>query len=354
MQIKYNFTHKLILVFSILIAACGKKPETSTLVKESTIGQKTIVKTANPISSAGLASINVLAIISSDKEVKPAFKTGGVIAKTFFKEGDAVKKGQLLATLVMGEINAELRKAEEALGKASRDVNRISNLYVDSVATLEQYQNTKTAFEMASKTLEIAKFNRQYSEVRSPIAGRIIKQIMHEGEIVSPGTPVYAIMGNGSSDWKINAGLVDRDWAIVKVGDSGQLILDAYPGKVYGVTVSEKSIISGNASSTIDVELKFKHPTQNLAAGLIGKVSIQPQRNGVTTMFLPIEALTKSNGNEAVVYVVENNKAKKTIIKIGSILGDNVELTSGLDVKQEVITIGSMYIEDGDMVEVRN
>ncbi len=355
MGIKSNYSYRFLVFTSIAaILACGKKPNESTTSNVQVLDQKTIVKTTLTATSDGLSAINVLGIILSDKEAKPAFKTGGVIAKTFLKEGDVVKKGQLLATLMMSEIDAQVRQAEEGLNKAERDMKRVKNLYADSVATLEQFQNVTTAYELARKTVEIVKFNKQYSEVRSPISGRIVKQIMHEGEIVGPGIPIYGVIGTGAADWKVNAGLIDRDWARVKEGDRGLLVLDAFPSVKYDVVVSKKSIIGGNANSTIDVELKFKSPPKNLAAGLIGKVTISPQNKGAATITLPIEALTKSNGSEAVVFTIENGKAKKTIVKIGSILGDKVEIIAGLHPQQEVITIGSMYLEDGDAVEVKN
>ncbi|MBK7633850.1 MAG: biotin/lipoyl-binding protein [Saprospiraceae bacterium] len=148
----------------------------------------------------------------SEAEARPSFKTGGVIKKTYVKEGDIVSKGQLLATLEMQEINAQVQQAEEGLQKVLRDKNRVGNLYKDSVATLEQYQNVTSAYEVAKRTSEIAQFNRLYSEVRAPISGKIIKQIMYSGEITGPGNPIYAILGVGKSDWVIQAGLTDRDW----------------------------------------------------------------------------------------------------------------------------------------------
>jgi membrane fusion protein, multidrug efflux system len=355
MRIKLNTMYKVMWTLTaISILSCGDKKDTPVASNENILNQKIIVKTTTAGTSDGLESVSVLGIVTSDKEAKPSFKTGGVVAKTYAKEGDKVKKGQLLATLIMSEIDAQVRQAEEGLKKTERDMNRIKNLYADSVATLEQLQNITTAYEVARKSFDIAKFNKQYSEIRSPITGTIVKQIMHDGEIVGPGMPVFAILGTGAADWKISVGLIDRDWARIKINDKGQMVLDAFPGKNYDVYVHEKSVIGGNASSTIDVELKFKNPPQNLAAGLIGKVNLMPNGKSNKTMTLPIEALTKSNGNEAVVYVIENGKAKKASVKIGNILGEKVEIISGISAMQEIVTIGAMYLEDGDLVEVKN
>ena len=344
--------HKLLTIIALTtIIACKKEAEvTSTPLS---LSEKINVHTTKVDSAAQNSVIEVLGIITSESEAKPAFKTGGVINRTYVKEGDFVKKGQLLATLIMSEIDAQVRQAEEGFQKAERDLARVKNLYADSVATLEQFQNAGTANEVAKRTLEIAKFNRQYSEVRSPINGKIVKQILHDGEITGPGTPVYAIMGTGNKDWKVVVGLIDRDWARVNIGDRGFITLDAYPGKKYDVVVSDKSQTGGSASSRIDVELKFDEFPPNLAAGLTGKVSLTPKK-GESGYFLPVEAFTYANGRTAKVYVHENGKAVEKTVMIGEIKGNKMRVLSGLDPGIEVITTGAVYLENGDSIIVKN
>jgi membrane fusion protein, multidrug efflux system len=344
-----------ILVFSIFLSCKKEDKGLAPISTKPIIDEEiTIVKTTKANSGSIVNDVNATGIIMSDKEAKPAFKTGGVIAKMYLKEGDYVKQGQLLAKLMMNEIDAQVLQAQEQLAKAERDYTRVRNLYSDSVATLEQLQNVTTGLELSKRTVDIAKFNRNYSEVRSPISGRIVKQIMHEGEITGPGTPLYAIMGTGNADWKIMAGVIDRDWANIKVGDNAKYILDAYPDKEYNVKVSDKSAIGGNASSTIDIELRFSQQPPNLAAGLTGKVYLNNMNKGGNITSLPIESLTKVNGSIAKIFINENGIAKERVIKIGKILGEKVEVLSGITTSEEVITIGSMFLEDGDKIKINN
>ena len=138
--------HKLLTIIALTtIIACKKEAEvTSTPLS---LSEKITVHTTKVDSAAQNSVIEVLGIITSESEAKPAFKTGGVINRTYVKEGDFVKKGQLLATLIMSEIDAQVRQAEEGFQKAERDLARVKNLYADSVATLEQFQNAGTANE---------------------------------------------------------------------------------------------------------------------------------------------------------------------------------------------------------------
>ena len=180
-----------IVLTAVLLASCaGSDDETplkdndiipvkvTDLVKEDV--QKTIV-------SAGR--------FTTDDEAYLSFKTGGIIEKIFVKEGDAVKKGELLATLNLGEINAMVAQAKAGYEKAKRDYNRVSNLYRDSVATLEQLQNAKTGMEVAEKQLSIAEFNSNYSEIRALSDGYVLKKFANEGQMVASGSPVIQTNG---------------------------------------------------------------------------------------------------------------------------------------------------------------
>lgn len=344
---------KKIILFSFLaltLIQC-KKESNQNNKQESKVSltEETRIKTYTVGAIGQYNNISSLGTVVSSNEAKPAFKTGGVIQRTFVKEGANVKKGQLLATLQMNEIEAQVRQAEEGLSKTERDLARVKNLFADSVATLEQLQNVTTAFEVAKKTVEIAKFNMKYSEIRSPISGKIVKQIMHDGEIVGPGTPVYAIMGIGTADWKITAGLQDRDWARIKVGDKAIVKFDAYPGKEFNAIVKDKSAIGGHASGNIDIELRLINQPANLAAGLLANVQLIPTTKSTITT-IPIEALSYSNGNQAEVFIVNGNKVKAKMITIGKILSSSVEVISGLNKGDIIATTGTKYIEDGDAI----
>jgi multidrug efflux system membrane fusion protein len=338
----------LALTTALVVLSC-KKEKTESAKPFVDVQKGTIVKTVQISVTSTSNNVNILGIVSSKNDAKPSFKTGGVISKLYIAEGDVVKKGQLIATLHMDEINAQVRQAEEALSKSQRDLNRAKNLYQDSVATLEQYQNATTAFEFASRTLEIAKFNRQYSETRAPISGKVVKLLARPGEVVGPGMPVCAILGTQNQDWVIKAGLVDRDWSKTKVGDKVDITIDAYPGKTFKGRVSQKSQVVANNSGTFDVEIKFDNQPVTLAAGLVAKISIKVAGTD-SFATIPIEALVKSNGTIGEAFTIVDGKAKNVKLQIASVLGDKVAISSGLDGISELITTGALFLEDGDLV----
>jgi RND family efflux transporter MFP subunit len=295
----------------------------------------------------------VTGVIQSDTEARPSFKTGGVIGKTYVKEGDRVRKGQLLARLIMTEIEAQATQAKFAVEKAERDLTRAQNLYNDSIATLEQLQNATTAVDMAKKTLQIAQFNVAYSEVRSPIDGKVVQQLQREGEIVGPGMPIYYIIGDRQSDWKLVAGLTDRNWGRTRVGNPATIKLDAYPDLTLEGKVKRLSDVANPLSGTFDAEISIPSKDKRIAAGMLAHVEITPAA-GNPFPVIPIEALVSSNGESGKVFVPVNGKAEKRTVRIHQFDGEYVSISAGLEGVTQVITAGSEFLEDGDMIIIEN
>ncbi|MDQ3143186.1 MAG: efflux RND transporter periplasmic adaptor subunit [Bacteroidota bacterium] len=293
--------------------------------------------------------ISSTGILFSENEAKPSFKVGGIIKKLYVKEGARVRKGQLLAEIDLTEIAATARQVEEAYSKAARDFGRVENLFKDSVVTLEQFQNSKTAFEMAKQSRDIVLFNKKYSLIHAPIAGTIIKQILNIGELAAPGMPVYYMIGTQNPDWKIRAPLNDRDWAHITSGDRASIEFDSYPNQMLQSSVFRITDMAHPQSGTFDAEIRIPKTHLKLASGLIAQIRLYPSgRDSFLTV--PIESMMKSNGKKAIVYVYENGKAMSREIFIYEMRGDKVVVAKGLQENEVIITAGNSYLEHGDTV----
>ena len=131
-------------------------------------------------------------LIASNAEARLSFKIGGIVARIYVKEGDHVSRGQLLATLDLTEIDAQVQQATQNVEKSTRDEDRLKNLYKDTVASLEQVQNIHTQVSVATEALRIAQFNRQYAQIRAAADGTILQKFMNEGEYALPPAPPYS------------------------------------------------------------------------------------------------------------------------------------------------------------------
>ncbi|MDI9870917.1 efflux RND transporter periplasmic adaptor subunit [Flectobacillus roseus] len=339
------------LILGLIIAtvfACGKKKtDKKTIADNETVAVKLVdVSNANstePIKASGL--------ISSLHEARLSFKTGGIIEKIFVKEGQNIAKGQLLATLNLTEINAQVSQAQENVSKIERDLKRVNALYRDSVATLEQVQNLTTALSVAKQSLQIAQYNQGYSKIYAPTNGVVVKKMMNEGELASSGSPVFFVNAAGANDWVVKVGIADKDWTRLKLGDKADISLDAFPDVKFFANVTTLSQGADQASGLYQAELKISTQGKKMATGLFAKALIYPSIK-YQYASVPVDAIIEGNGDQAFVYVVENGKAKRVSLLIAYVNNQQAFVREGLTGVSQVVTDGSAYLVEGTKVKV--
>lgn len=333
----------------ITAISCGSKTETEATKNESIPVKTKMISPTNiaiPVFCTG--------IVSSNEEARLSFKTGGIIASTFVEEGDRVSKGQMLATLSMNEINAQVNQATEAVEKARRDVQRAESLQKEKAATLEQVQNAKTGLAVAEQTLTIAKFNQQYSAIVSPVTGRVIRKLMNEGELAGPGTPVFIVESDQSDDRILKTSVSDVEWVRLSTGDSAKVQLDAYPGISFTAVIDELAAAADPFTGTFPLTLKFVNLTKPAASGMVGRISIIPQQLQ-EQLLVPMEALYEANEGKALVYLLNSDRKSVTRreVSILTMLKDQAVI-SGLEGQQEIIVSGVAYLRDKAQVTVQS
>jgi multidrug resistance efflux pump len=122
--------------------------------------------------------------------------------------------------------------------KAARDLKRGENLYADQVISLEQLQDLRTQAAMAAASYKTAQFNMGYSVITAPRDGVVLRKLVEERELVPAGTPVL-VFGESDRGYVVRAALADREIVNVKLGDKGEIRMDAFPGQAMTGTVVE-------------------------------------------------------------------------------------------------------------------
>jgi multidrug efflux system membrane fusion protein len=336
----------MIMIF-MLMAGCGSTPQKDP--NGDVIPVKTTAVTRQELS----IPIHTSGRLYPRTMVKLSFKIGGIIGALHVDEGDTVKKGKLLASLDLSEINARYSQAKNAWLKAQRDLQRVKNLYNDRAATLEQLQNVETAFQVAESDLKIAKFNLDHSYIKAPANGKILKRLAEEGEMIGIGLPVF-LFGSTEDQWVIKAGISERDIVRIQLKDEASVRFDAYPGKQFAAVVTEVSPALDPDSGTYEVELALNDTNDEglkLAAGFVGKVTIEPSARE-TYFVIPVDSIVEGEGNYGVVFTVKEDKAVKVNIEVAHLFPGTAAVRSGLENIQTVVTAGAAYLRDGSSVKV--
>lgn len=344
--------HTCLLVLSLLfLLGCNSSTPTETSVPQ--VGEAIPVSLFPLKSTAMAASVAVSGTFSTKDETLLSFKLGGIVAKVLVEEGDAVKSGQIVASLDLTEIQAGVRQSKLAYDKANRDHQRAARLYTDSVATLEQFENSKTALDIAEQQLSAANFNLSQSQIRATKSGYVLKKFVNAGQLVASGSPILQINGASSGEWILKVTLSDQQWSNIRIGDPAE-ISPAASSSWIAAKVSQKSQAADPVTGTYWVELKPASAANvSLASGMFGKARIQPSQT-VQGWEIPFESVLDANGTSGFVFVVDGQKAKKISVQIGKITPTAIQVVSGLENYTSLIVSGSAYLTDGSTIQVKN
>lgn len=300
---------------------------------------------SQPIVSSGL--------ISTEIESKLSFKMSGIVFRIFVKEGESVSPGQVLATLDLTEISSQEAQAKNNLEKTKRDFERTQRLYKDSAATLEQVQNSQTAFNIANDSYRIASFNKKYATIQAASAGKVIRKFVNEGELVTGGTPIVMVNTSGRNEWIVKIGLPDVDWVRVKVEDKVNITTDAYPGTTFKAIVNSINEGSDPMNGLYQAEIKINPQGKRLASGLFAKVEIIPSQQD-SLKSIPIESLIEGDGKNAFVFVVnaDQKSVSKIPVTIAYLKNREAIIAQGLEKVKEVINDGSAFLTEFSSITI--
>lgn len=290
--------------------------------------------------------------LTTEDETILGFKMSGVVNSISVKEGDFIKKGQVLATLDLREIDAHVSEAKHGYEKAQRDFQRAQNLYKDSVATLEQLQNAETGLAVAKEQLEAASFNRSFSTIHARANGYVLKKFVNAGQVVDVGDPILLTNGAADGKWILKIGVSDKQWSSITLQSKATVRIDAFQGRSFEGYVSRKSETSDTQTGAFTVELRVKNDGEKFASGMFGAAELS-SNSAQTSWSVPYEAVLDANDNEGFVFITNDYKeAIKQPVSIASFDGNTIRISKGLENSSALIISGSAYLTDNSPITI--
>lgn len=296
--------------------------------------------------------IDTNGIVLTKHEMRLSFKLGGLVRRIHVQQGEKVKQGQRLAEIELTEVDAQVEQARQLAEKAARDLKRGENLYADQVISLEQLQDLRTQAALAAAQYKTAQFNQGYSVITAPRDGVVLRKLVEERELVAAGTPVL-VFGESDRGFVVRAALADREIVNVKLGDKGEIRMDAFPGQSMTGTVVEVASAADERSGMFPIEVHFDTPPPRLVSGLVARLRLTPESGAPPLTYVPMAALVEGDGNRASVFVIDAGKAQRREVRVAFITADSIALESGLAAGEAVVTDGALFLENGEAVEVQ-
>jgi len=196
---------------------------------------------------------------------------------------------------------------------------------------------------------DITGFKYEPHKVQSPISGEVLKADLDKGSLVGPRTPI-AIVGD-ISKVKVRIEIAEVDYPKVKIGDKAILKVDAYPDKEFEGKLTELDKYVNPQTRAAQAEIEVPNEEGLLIPGSFARITLFTGTHKALTM--PLDALLRMPGTGSYYcFKFANDKAKKVFLKIGIIQDNLVEIKEGLKQGDLVIVSGQGALEEGTPVEL--
>ena len=336
----------------LVISACKQRFEDMDTTLEAK-NRATPVKMQDVDMRYEAIPIRVIGRLAPNQEVKLSFKIGGIIARITVDEGSYVNKGDLIAELRQDEIAAQVLKASRALEKAQRDLDRVKKMYDEGAATLENVQDLTTLVEVSQADLNIANFNKSFSQIRAEVNGRVLRRLAEPNETVGPGQPILVVAADQLTAHQMRVSVSDKEVAQLSIGNDAKLEFDAFPGQVFQGRIIQIAETANPLTATFDVEISVRAGSSRLRNGFIGRAEIQPALKD-SFYIIPMSAIVEADEGDIVVFSPDD--AQQSVIRhvvTPKIIGENEVAVEARGIRlSRVITDGSAYLVDGDKIQV--
>lgn len=339
-------TSACVSLLAALAALCGCGDRAATQAPAEPTPVRVIEVPAGPATPP----IETTGIVAARDEQRLSFKVGGLVQQVAVRDGDTVKRGQLLAQLDQTEIDAQVVQARQLAEKAERDLARGDSLYADKVIPLEQLQNLRTQAEVARAQYGAVRFNASNARIVAPGDGVVLRRLVEERENVGPGQ-VVLVIGREDSGFVVRFAVADRHVLRIQRGARVSVKLDAWPDEEFSGEVTQVASAADPATGLFAIEARLDARGRQLVSGLVGRVRLATGGDA-TLPHLPIGAVLEGNGKRASIFIAEGDIARRRDIEVAFITSDGVAVRSGVAVGERVISAGAPYLDDGERIAV--
>ena len=276
------------------------------------------------------------------------------VKEVFIKNGDFVEKGQVLMTFDDDEankLNRNIEKERINLEKIQRDLNTTRELYKLGGASRDEVRNLEDNARVSQLNIDeyIEVLNKTATEVRSPVDGVVSNLKAQENYLVDTDSSLLEIID--SNDLRIIVEIPEYNTQSVKLGQTVKVRQDiSDDDKVYDGEITKISRLSTTSSLTsenvLEADVKTKELIPNLVPGFKIKAVLQ-LKSDEKNIIIPKIALQSENGKYFVFTIDTKNIVKRKEVMVKNIVGDNIIITSGLNVGEILIVTPDNRLSDG-------
>jgi RND family efflux transporter MFP subunit len=303
-------------------------------------------------------------------------KVSGRVTEITKRIGDWVNKGEVIARLDDAEYQqavleaqanlkiskASINESESQFELAKQELERARSLQEKGIASSSELDSASTSYEAQKSRLELARAQVQQREAALKSAeirmdytvlyatdpGFVGERYVDEGSLLSPNSPLVLVVGIDSVI--VQATIIEKDYGRIKIGQSAEIVVDAFPETTFTGTVARIAPVLEEASRVAKMEVEVENKDHLLKPGMFAIARVVLQERG-SAQVIPIEAMIKNNGTDGI-FVVEKDAASGMDIasfypvKTGISTEMEIEIISP-KIKGPVVILGQHLLQDG-------
>jgi membrane fusion protein, multidrug efflux system len=348
-----------------LLAACGKTPEPEASASAPAaieIGREDLVTVSR-------AEISVGPLVSGElraaREATVRAEVSGSVLQVSAEEGQSVRQGTLLARIedqtlreAVASAQSDVRSAELSLEVAQRELQRTETLVKAGALAERDTDLARSAVSAAQAQVDagrsrLASAREQVSNatVVSPMTGIVSRRRVSQGDVVSPGTELFAVID--PSSMRLEASVSSIDLHAISVGVPVMFEVRGFPGQQFEGRIERVSPTADPTTRQVPIFVTVPNKGGRLLAGLFAEGRIT--RESRQTLVLPESAINMT-GETPWVARVRENTVERVDVKIGlrDEQTERVEIASGLAEGDQLLVGAARGMTPGTPVRIRN
>lgn len=303
---------------------------------------------------------------NGDRSTQVLSPVSGPATKVLVSPGAVVRRGQPLATVSSPDFAtavADYRKAQASLRNAKRVADRDSALFKNDALARSEWEQAQTDLASAEADVEAAIQNMralgvedsQIADVRegravtiaaiirSPIDGTVVEKLIADGQLLQAGTTACFTVADLSTMW-VMTNVYANDLRDIAVGETADIITDAGRTPIAGRVDYVASLVDPGTKA-VSVRVVATNTNRALRKDMFVRVEIKSQQEH-RGLLVPASSVMRDDENLPFVFVAATGGTfARQRIDLGSRVGDNYEVTSGLKPGDQVVAEGALFLQ---------
>lgn len=322
------------------------------------------VPTGFPLHSTIVPEYRFPGSMDPDWQADIAAKIDARLTKVYVREGDYVKKGQVLAEYETVDAGADLLSArgsyEDALANYNRaklDFERYAKLYEQGAVSQQAFDNYKYSLDNAQGklnnargTLQVMQSKYDATQIVAPANGTIYKRYYQEGYYAKAGTPVFSIAD--VSKLKIVVNVPEGNVGGIAIGNEARIKVSAYPDLKLVGRIVRIAPVADLPSHTFLTEISVDNP-KNLKAGVYATVYLtgEPKHDVLT---IPPYAIVMRDDQRTAYVVKDDGVVNRRVLSVGYMNDDVAEILTGLTENDRIVVGGQNKLREGSKIVLKD